>query len=746
MEPGPQLRSDEITAIHIFHKGRRFLENLGHIYDWITSQNTRNSPMPGLPRRCVRFLNKMIKEYSEPVENLVNELLEAPNQDQSPKPTRKFNASYTKERPEFEPIIINSKARLGRTHHGQSSVLHATALLSGTSQAEGKLTEFSTHILRSSVAPQQTTQGPSEPAQQILSSLKSAKPIEEPLETSKPIEEPLETSKPIEEPLKSPPAPDHSGDPGPINSVLETSQLLEPKNYPHLAERTENTVLGQPARQNKLHCSASVRPEALKSSWAPPSILAQRVHKTYSASTPDFIIKNMSTVKYKPKFVSYFTHIWESSPEVSDVLYHVFNSTSKSDFSYQSKSVGEILFFKALKNRELNPNKENAIILIAQITLQVAKTKQPADEASLKYPEPQKVYFASISTSKNLLKPLFMLSVIQPETAARLIKVRQFPEHSSDFEMLLLVEEDKVLYSKNKCEEDWFSKLADTHRVALLEKQSKHEKLSLAFDAVRRAATRFLVFSRAGDQYHFQIFTVHPDANADKVAPEFNFEHELLDFDHPQAALEWNGHFTDCFFDSNVGVAGAFGLFERRCGEARSHQLKFAVLDCSELVAQTQGHEICDTKNTKLSFAIGSSKDEIVDKGISFVIGDIDVFIRDTAFIPSVKRSEVTFEHKGTHYYLMIYGVTGTNKLFFLILSDTKGLYDRLKLVSHHIELGPAPASYSKAAKPDWSQYLSSISDSIYIEESQNKLTATVTVAYENASTFEAEIDLTQYL
>ena len=729
MRRGSQLKSEELITIQTYYKGRSFLEYLGYIIFCMKPQSSsRNSSESDLLRSCVRLLKRMMKEYYTLIEDLVEELLEAPNSGETPEHKNPPKDSLNQQEPKLEQISQNNKARLQGSDCAQISALQATAMPPGASQIEGKLNPASQHLLTSSVAPQQITQGPSEPGQQVQSS-----------------SQPPQHSEDL---FKSLPEQDHSMLSGSRGPSIEKSQYFEPEDHPNpLPPRVMNW--NEPPRQKEHHHFSSTQFEPHKSSSVPSSILAHRHQRTFTAASPTFIIKNMSTVKYtpregKPDLVSYFTHIWEPNPKVSDVLYHVFNSTSKSDFSHQSKPVGEILFFKALKNREPNPEKENAIILIAQTSALTPKTNQVSAETSPEYPKQQKVSFASISTARNLLKPLFELSLIQPETAARLIKVRQFAEHSTEFELLLVVEENKVLYSKNECEEGWFSKLVDTHRIALLEKQSKQEKLSLAFDAARRAATRFLVFSRAGDQYHFQVFSVRLDATAARVAPEFYFEHELRGLELLQTASEWKGHYSDCFFDSNVGVVGAFGLFDGGIGEARRYQLKFAVLDCLQLTEKAPGDDAGDFKNTKLILPGQSSDFESVDERISFVASDIEVFIQDVAFIPRVKWSEASFEYKGNDYYLMIYGVTGTNKLFFFMI-DANRVNHKLKIKSHHIELGPAPAIISKAAKPAWSQYLSTISDSIYIVESPKKLTATVTVAYENATTFDAELDLTQY-
>ena len=533
------------------------------------------------------------------------------------------------------------------------------------------------------------------------------------------------------------------------NQVLSASALFKSNNQqaPEPTSKASGRPLQEPIPANirkeplpNTKKTAAPRFESLASRGFHSA--SQRYHREFCWNSNSNFLKLISSVISQTKPVagksrhfskSGFVVISNRKPDHPEVLYQYTNYGQSSDFSYTFPEKSKVLFLKALKNSSEFKQKENAVL--------ICLTKNcKTDESSGNPKEKVELLMQSISTERFTLKPLFkLLNLNRTKPDAKILDVRQFAEHSTDFEMAVLVEEGKLLYSKQACKNDWFLTLVDSHCLGLLEKQETHEKLSLCFDSARRELTRLLVFSRLGDQYHFQVFCVRPAECESKVQAEFSISHQLCE--EQSAVSEWRGGYSEGFFDSDVGLVGAVGLFEQGSSNSRLYQVQIVVLDTPQLISQTQTNLKSPSKLTVLPIDSEDSSREVVNIIVQDYLGPIAAL---EGFSPELKYTATSFVHKGNNYYLMIYGVTGTNKLG-CYLADRHSSCRRLEAKSFQIELGRqvTPKSMSKSQLPP--EFLYALGESVFIDQSADKLTATATVAYGKSSSFDVEIDLSKF-
>jgi hypothetical protein len=685
------LLSKKLSAINLAAKGKQLSNGIGHVSSFVQNPNLLKAEYAHLWSKSAELLAKMLKTFEAEVNEITYQISDIFGYD--------LNANNSRISGIPKPIYTQPKPNPNAR---------------GVPANPGLLSKSEPHFLRSTTLLDDDHENNPRPDSQPT-----------PPDTA-PTYVNLQNSDyaGFNQPANHDPQPQANSKPeSTVN--LEESLFLESRvaEDQTVEDSREKSIPLSKLSDSELSTMHSMTSTKLKID----SAYCQRNMRTYTASKDRFELERISTIQHpadgaRPEARSYFAQIREKDPALGDVIFQVNSATSKSDFSYQSQASTRISFIRALKHSEAMTEKENSLIIIAY--------SKPADL--------KKISVASISTTKRMLKPLFQLGSFSPELTPNMIQIRQFPEHPSEFELLLLVEGNKVLYSRNRCEDDWFKKLADSHRICLLDRQATHQKLSLAFDTARRSDTRFLLFSRNGEQHHLQLFRTTADQPS--IAPEFSFDFEMRDL-LQSADRDWTGQLTTGFFDSDVGVTGMMGMFEQGKGAEMRRQVQLVLLDSPQLVPTGPR----DHRNLKLFDLSAESAHEADIQKLTIIKSEVIVHATDVDFVPNIRHSQVSFIHKNKSYYLMIYGVTGTNKIFVL-LTDSNRPTGGLNCMSQWIELGPEPKAKKPTKSSRWTPYLSSIGDSISITETSKKITATVTVAYDYATSFDAEIDLTHFI
>ena len=469
--------------------------------------------------------------------------------------------------------------------------------------------------------------------------------------------------------------------------------------------------MNQPAELKRIHCQSSV-------------------HRDFTFPSVHNYIRFIESLHYGPgtrgpdsKLLAGFTSNYHviASNTGGDMIFQNFNAVELNEFAYNCKR--EVLYIKPVQNEEPRAaGSENPTLFVL-----TSETRPNPDGSEKVVPVLQ-----AICVGKRTLKPLFQFPEQCFEKGTKQIDIRETGLHQGEFEMLVLVDKKRVLYSKHICKLQWFKELSQNHTTVKLESQEFHQKLALSFDMVRSKYPIFAVLSLSETEYHVQTYAIGPETK--RISPGWYFKNPLLDLESLRLGLA--GRFSQLWFDSKIGFYAFAGLFHSVYKQGQEWYFKLLFLNAENGFSPPN-----EEAGSKELAADQLSKNE---PGPPMFLYRVNPTTLTSKTSPELQTATAEFSFGSRRHGLVVFGVVGTNFVGCSVVSRPRS-GEPLRVKGFLLDWGQELKS--RRSSPPASDCLMALGSSVKIDTSKsNKVTASITVSYGRCSTFELGIDLTQIL
>ena len=453
------------------------------------------------------------------------------------------------------------------------------------------------------------------------------------------------------------------------------------------------------------------------------------------------------------------------SASSEDVIYQNYNIVERNDFSYTCKKEQSVINLFAVRSIKKDQKKidlneeEHSSSLGTDLRCQANEScmmflmmneKKKEEETSN---QKDMVSVHCIDIGRRKLKPLFLVPKEVLEggvgesagASARLMAMRETIKQNGEFEFVLVVDKQKILYSKNVSEEDWFKSLKDTHLTITHDKLvPNHRKIALAFDLNQRGPSRFVLMSKINEDYLFSFFRVWDkklEGDPPSIKHEFYFTHPCKETIDGLSEKIIHPVYQMVSFESNLSMVVTGGLFQSEA----NYYIKLLFFNTEQIEGEADDSS---TRKIKMRFEDNINK----DLNILRIIEKISPPKDQMRLLSEFQYVEATFEKEKTPYYLIVYGITFTESLFYAIARRSSNR-QRISMKSYKLELKSNSSSGHSVSdghsdntgdtKKDQS-FLSCIGSSMHLDVSQPaKIVATVPIAYGDNSSLELVINIT---
>ncbi len=451
------------------------------------------------------------------------------------------------------------------------------------------------------------------------------------------------------------------------------------------------------------------------------------------------------------------------SRDMQDVLYQNYNSIDRNDFSYTCKKDASIIGLWAVKSvKSDRAETSNSSSQFGQ-TKQIPGDDHPQESSMVfmmmneKKPEEktghlkEMVSVHCIDVGRRKLKPLFLIPKDIFRDNDRLMAVRETDKVDGEFEFVLVVEKQKLLYIKNVSEEDWFKKLTDSHLTILVDKLANEvAKVALAFDLNRDGPSRFVLMSRFSHEYLFFFFVIE-DKESTKSPPKIVLEctmtHPLEETKHLLESKIHSPSYQMVSFDSKLSIVVTGGLFI----SGDKYFIKLLFFNINNI------NNLPDDAGPKRHLGLRFDKEE--DHLNYSLIVQHDILQKNENLPdPKFQFVEGSIEVHGKRFYIIVYGVTFTYEIFFAVARRSSNpnsitvkyynvydsdLYDGNRTVSTRDQLRSTTGASNVSTT---NKHLSCIGSTMHLRVSQDntipKIMATVPIAFGDNSSHELAIDV----
>jgi len=395
-----------------------------------------------------------------------------------------------------------------------------------------------------------------------------------------------------------------------------------------------------------------------------------------------------------------------------------------------------VLQFVAIRSQEEDSPQQHPLILVLQKS--VMQTEHGLEQSV--------VSLSSISVTRKKVKQFMTMQASVFSQGSRLLAVRPVSAISNEFEMAILIDHQKLGYSRHRCREGWYAEIRDNYRTGLLDKQATHQKICLSFDsALLAAVTRLVLLSKLGEEYCLQVFSLSVEP-FDPAHPKHSFLplcHFSSTLQDPAAEFQQlDSRFSEVFLDSELAVLGVLGLFTRTSPHNTQHYLRLAVLDCKDSpLSTTAAPETSKNQQLQLEASPDDSRQHYMYTHLA------DVQPLEPNLNPELLVAQASFRHNGVYYLLICYSAIGCTLLRWLFVSRTKD--SLLRVEKSQTELRTFSWKLIKLVSMSKEEdcYLHAIGTDIEINQATPKnLFAQLPVAFGKRSFFVVQIDLTSWL
>ena len=484
--------------------------------------------------------------------------------------------------------------------------------------------------------------------------------------------------------------------------------------------------------------------------WPKEKTRIRQIHSLYYSVTPKKKFKNKSLI------YSNFVVISDPAETIPCVVYQNFHEIEQTDFSYTCTGDGKIQHLFAIRNSEKFSEKENAIMLIMY---RIMKKDVPGSDTEL-------ACVSSIATDKMKLKPLFSFpGSLHPvgsqffalNQRARVAQKNIKEEVKEFFRFIILVDKGKLLYARVESTVDWFTRLADSNHLFIMDTaniKTTHDLVGLVFDTADQNPARLMIVTRLSDTCHLQICREQEFEKTIRLLPEFHFSSDAFRT-HFRPEWESSSSIHRFFFNSRLGFVG-WAVFTPAKNSGEKGCVKVVLLDfftsmCREQAKNNHSEfgDLETIQNEKLSLQPDSEEDPatVVVQTHCATFPGID-------WSPDLKVANTEFEEKGTHTHLTAFAVTGSNLVFWLLVrrkpSDQNKINPqpaRLLTKVIEVKLGPGPEQSKSSLQASNASYLNALGQSIHIEKAgQTQLKARVPISFGAKSTSDLELELGKWL
>ena len=509
----------------------------------------------------------------------------------------------------------------------------------------------------------------------------------------------------------------------------------------------------------------------------------QRFERNYKFPKKDSRIRQIHSLYYwippaerkyfqnRSNFSSNFVQISNPSEDTPCSVYHTVNEKERSDFSYTCSDQNKIQQFYAIRNAEITMNKENAILLVLYRT-----SKKDPDGS-----EKQLVCLSSISTDRMKLKPLFQFPNFLHPQASKLLAVNQklrglmtsmqdrtIPEY---FELAILIEKGKILYSKTKPTGDWFNQLRDFHDIFLFDTKNIKEKdtpVGIVFDTSDSRPVRLLIATVCGNEYHFQVcIEEFSNQSQIKLVPECYFSTDEFAAKFPFTS---NNMCTppEVILNSNLKFIGVAGLAEANTESFSEFTTRLFLMDFFDSAQQKKiwnNHLQSENQKRQGKERIENLQLSLTEESSSYFIETVSkVFQKKEDFASELRTAHTEFEFEGTPVHLMVFGVTGSKIVHWLLIwrkKLTKVEVEHSHLATKVIEVRLAPDNkveqvqetpdpkqpHSRPSSTKHHDYLNALGQSIHIEKfGASQYRARVNISFGATATFDLELEINKWM